>query len=334
MGDARWIREVNDIAVHPSLRFDDLPAAPATGSVGRSFGTFGELLQGVLPGDNRHFMVTLPVAAWSTARFRYLPDHESVTVRPRRKLKSARVAALALAMAGRPGGGHLDVHSDLPEGKGMASSSADLVATVRAVMRAIGEPVTSDLIESLLRRIEPSDGVMYDEIVEYDHRNVRLREALGVLPSMIVVAYDQGGQVDTIRFNTTMRIPDETEREEYARLLATARDAIRDVDLETVGRVATRSTELNALRTARPALETLQRVCRDIDGLGVVCAHSGTMLGILIHRDQQTSSKVDAALSACGLLPGSVTVHRTLGPGEAWSRGRNAAHPAIHQAEE
>ena len=323
--------------MHPSLRFDGEPAAQATGSVGRSFGTFGELLQGVLPGDDHHFMVTLPIAAWSTARFHYLPHRESVAVQPPRKLKSARVAALALAMAGRPGGGHLDVHSDLPEGKGMASSSADLVATVRAVMQAIDEPVTSGVIESLLRHIEPSDGVMYDEIVEFDHRNVRLREPLGVLPAMTVVGYDQGGQVDTIKFNTTVPIPDERERAEYARLLATARDAIRDVDLEAVGKIATRSTELNALRTARPALPTLQmlkRVCRDIDGLGVVCAHSGTMLGILIHRDQQTADKVDAALVACGRLPGSVTVHRTLGPGEAWSQDQPPAHAAIHQAEE
>ncbi|MFC7585132.1 hypothetical protein ACFQYP_16355 [Nonomuraea antimicrobica] len=36
---------------------------------GRCFGTFGELIQGALPPDGRDFLVTIPVARWSYARF-------------------------------------------------------------------------------------------------------------------------------------------------------------------------------------------------------------------------------------------------------------------------
>ena len=44
----------------------------ATG-VSAAFGTFGELLQGVLPEEDGDFLVTLPVARWAMARFRVRP---------------------------------------------------------------------------------------------------------------------------------------------------------------------------------------------------------------------------------------------------------------------
>ncbi|GAB1516591.1 GHMP family kinase ATP-binding protein [Actinophytocola sp. KF-1] len=296
------------------------PAATGFG-VGHCFGTFGELLQGALPRPLPHFMVTCPAAAWSTAEFTHLPYATTVRVRPAGKRKSARLATLALRAAGLPGGGELAVYSDLPEGKGMASSSADLVATARAVAAGVGTHFGPAELEGLLRRIEPSDGVMYDQFVDFDHRGVRLRESLGVLPAMRIVSYDQGGQVDTVRFNRRANGYDDDERREYAALLAAARHAIRDGDLATVGAVATRSTELDARRDRHRCLEQLRRVCRDVDALGIACAHSGTVLGILIDdRDRDASAKVDAALAACAALPGDVAVVRTLGPADDWTR--------------
>lgn len=311
------------IALNPFMR--GLEQAEVGGDrgagVGRSFGTFGELLQGALPRTGQHFMVTCPLAVWSTATFCHLPDSSAIEVRPAHKRKSAWLAALALRTAGFPGGGELWLHSELPEGKGMASSSADLVATARAVADAVGIRFTAVDIESLLRQIEPSDGVMYDEIVDFDHRNVRLRECLGTLPTMTIIAHDEGGQVDTVRYNSTVRAYNETEQREYARLLDIAREAIRHLDLGAVGRVATRSAELSDRRIPRLTLNPLLRICRDIDALGITCAHSGTVLGILLSSaDPEAAAKVDTALVACAALPGATTVHRSLGRGDDWSQ--------------
>jgi uncharacterized protein involved in propanediol utilization len=298
-----------------------LHRAVGTG-VGRSFGTFGELLQGVLPHTGEHFMVTSPLAAWSNATFRYDPQMSSIEVLPGHKLKSARLATLALRAAGHPGGGRLWLSSDLPEGKGMASSSADLVATARAVADALGIRHTVFNIESLLRQIEPSDGVMYDQIVDYGHRDVRLREGLGTLPPMTIIAHDEGGQVDTIRHNQMAAAYSQDEQHEYAHLLGLAREAIRHSDLTAISRVATRSAELNSRRLPRRTLTDLLRICKDIDGLGVACAHSGTMLGILLpHDDPDVSAKVDTALAACAPLPGSTSLYRSLGCDDDWTQG-------------
>jgi uncharacterized protein involved in propanediol utilization len=290
--------------------------------VGRSFGTFGELLQGMLPHTGQHFMVTSPLAAWSTATFQYDPESSAIEIQPPHKLKSARLAVLALRAAGRQGGGRLWLSSEIPEGKGMASSSADLVATARAVADALGTRLTVVDIESLLRQIEPSDGVMYDEIVDFGHRDVRLREGLGALPPMTIIAHDEGGQVDTISHNQAATAYSEDEQQEYAHLLDTARDAIRHSDLSAISAVATRSAELNSRRLPRRTLADLMRICQDIDGLGVACAHSGTMLGILLpHDDPDVTAKVDTALAACASLPGTTGLYRSLGHDDDWTHG-------------
>ena len=76
-----------------------------TGSA-RAFGTFGELLQGALPGGPE-FLVTLPVDRWARARFRLDPGGP-LRVFPSHKTKTRRVAEAMLASCGRPAGGQAE----------------------------------------------------------------------------------------------------------------------------------------------------------------------------------------------------------------------------------
>lgn len=94
--------------------------------VSSAFGTFGEVMQGVLP-TGRDVLVTLPIGRWSTVTFVAEPDTPGIRVSPPHKHKALRLARGMLAGRGYPGGGQLRIESCLPEGKGMASSSADLV---------------------------------------------------------------------------------------------------------------------------------------------------------------------------------------------------------------
>ena len=280
---------------------------------GRAFGPFGELLQGVLPEDDRDFLVTFPMDAWATATFHYRPDASDVRVRPAGKHKSRRLARLALVELGKPGGGTLELVSELPEGKGLASSSADLVATARAVAAAVGHSFDASAIESLLRRIEPSDGVMYDGIVAFYHREVRLRTVLGTLPPLAIISHDEGGQVDTISHNRAPKPFSAVDKREYARLLAELGDAVAAADLRAVGRIATRSAEMNAKIRLRHGFGGLRRACAEVDGLGLVLAHSGTMLGILLDGDDpELDTKIKHVRENFGWLGGEIIGRRSL----------------------
>ncbi|MFF4486647.1 kinase [Streptomyces sp. NPDC001544] len=284
----------------------------ATG-VSAAFGTFGELLQGVLPEEDGDFLVTLPVARWAMARFELLPGAEALQVWPAHKRKALRLTSMIMEDAQRCWGGVLRIDSTIPEGKGLASSSADLVATARAVANALDEPMPPRRIESYLARIEPTDGVLYPAVVAFHHRSVRLRARLGSLPSMAVVSVDEGGAVDTVDFNSLPKPFTTADKREYARLLERVTRAVARQDLAEVGRVATASARMNQVLRHKWSLEALIDICQQVGGLGVVVGHSGTTLGILLNTEApHCASQLAVAAQACQQLVGNVTVYRTL----------------------
>jgi uncharacterized protein involved in propanediol utilization len=280
---------------------------------GTSFGTFGELLQGAL-SENEDFLVTLPIARWSSARITLVPGSAELVVEPEGKRKALRVAELMLARHGVSTGGTLVLRGDLPEGKGMSSSSADLVATVRAVADALGVTVPPREIEAYLRGIEPTDGLMYREVVAFYHRRVELCRVLGPVPALSIVGVDEGGQVDTVSFNSSRPAIAPPLRREYRVLLDDLATAMTAGDLATLGRVVTRSAVLNQDRCHKTFLDPVLRICRDIRALGVVVAHSGTLVGVMVsHDDPDHALKVAEAEAACGELTGAVSLDHTLG---------------------
>ncbi|MEV6808885.1 kinase [Streptomyces sp. NPDC051132] len=276
-------------------------------------GTFGELLQGVLPQGNGDFLVTLPIARWARATFHGVPGTDELVVRPAHKRKALGLASTITRASATPMGGALTIESTLPEGKGLASSSADLVATARAVANALGEPMPPRRIESLLARIEPTDGVLYPGIVAFYHRRVALHSRLGSLPSMTVVSVDEGGEIDTIAFNRIPKPFSAADRAEYARLLERMATAVARGDLAEVGAVATRSALMNQVLRPKRTLEVMTGICRQVGGLGVVVGHSGTCLGVLLDTsDPSYPRRLVEAASACSEHVGNVTIYRTL----------------------
>jgi len=286
--------------------------------LGTANGTFGELLQGALPGSEEaegegRFLVTLPVARWSRAGFVLGPPGDGLTVSPATKAKAAALAAILLAELGQPADGSLVLHSSIPEGKGLASSSADLVATARAVAAAVNRCVPAERLGALLAGIEPTDGVMHSGVVAFDHRRgVHLR-TLGRLPALEVVAVDQGGRVDTVAFNRTARGYGPDERRRYARLLDELTVAVGRGDLAAVGAIATESAALNQIRLPNRNFEALREVCRAVGGLGLVACHSGTMVGVLLDpRGHRYRAKLAEAVRLAGELSGRSHLYRTL----------------------
>lgn len=261
------------------------PAARARGAaVSSVFGTFGELLQGALP-EGPDFLVTLPIARWATAEFEYDGAREGVETFPATKTKSQQVAEAVLARHAAGGGGSLRLSGSLPAGRGLASSSADLVATARAVAGAIGVDMPPALIEDLLRPIEPTDGVMYPGVVAFDHRDVVHRRSLGALPPMTIVGIDEGDHVDTVAFNAIPKNFTDRDREEYAALLAALTAAVHAADTSTIGRIATRSAHLNQRLCHKRTLNAMTALSAEVGGVGVVAAHSGSAIGLLLPQD-------------------------------------------------
>ena len=290
-----------------------VPLAATRVGKGKAFGTFGELLQGHLPEHDSDFLVTLPIAHYSSATFLSDAGSTTVTTLPPQKQKSQLLARFLLDYYQLPQGGKLVISSDLPVGKGLASSSADLVATARAIAGCFEIIIPLDILQRLMARIEPTDGVMYPGVVAFYHRRVQLRTFLGALPALTVVSIDEGGELDTIAFNHRPRSFPHAEKHEYHALLERLAIAVQQRDVRVIGQIATRSAQLNQRRNPKRTLKDLIAICRDVDGLGVVVAHSGTCLGLLLSpHEPRYPEQLRAARQHLASLSETITIYRTV----------------------
>jgi len=271
--------------------FASLPTLQTSSSstgVGRAFGTCGELAQGQFD-SGEDFLITLPVDMWSEVQVTI--DVISSKVRgglqPRdsQKTKTSLAIRKALDYLGFPNwGATFQSQSDLPEGKGMASSSADIVAACRAVSAALNLPLSAEEISRIAISIEPTDGVMYEGSVCYNHRAGNLLETLGKLPPANLLVLDFGNQVDTVAFNQIPKNYTAAELDKINQAHELVKTGIQMQDLAQIGLGATLSAEVNQRILPKPHFEKIIRIMREHNANGVCAAHSGTVLGLLFAR--------------------------------------------------
>lgn len=258
--------------------------------IGQSFGTFGEILQGELPNGKR-FLVTLPIDRYSTCSF--FPGAHKLTVVPSKKIKAQKFLSILLKNLNLPMTGTYHLQSNIPIGKGLASSSADLVAISRAISDYYNIEIPNTLTEDVLARVEPTDGVIHDGIVSYYYLEAKLHKKLGDVPPMTILGVDEGGQVDTQAYNLLKKKYTESEHEYFQKLLSDLDLAIRGGNLNLMGKIATKSAEINQKFLRKRYFDQFLEVSEHLDALGVVTTHSGTYLGILL---DENSPEIDTQI--------------------------------------
>lgn len=242
-------------------------------------GTFGELVQGIIA--ERPFLITLPIPSLrSEATFVPEPAVSGIRVVDS-KMKAKKAGESLLQLFGIRGGGYLEIHSNIPAGKGLASSSADMVAALRAIADSYSLPLTNEMISMIAAKVEPTDGVMFEEAVAYDYIHGQLIESFGALPPFILVGIDLGGAVNTIEFN---QIPKEYSREDKEQFILAynlVKKGFNEKNLSYIGQAATISARVNQKILPKHIFPQLDKLAHRFQG-GMVVAHSGTVAGILL----------------------------------------------------
>lgn len=176
--------------------------------------------------------------------------------------------------------GRVNFCSELPVGKGMASSTADLSAVMAAVLTSLGiawEPL--DLARIALT-IEPSDPVMFPGITEFAHQDGKYVRELGPnVPAQLLVL-DWGGTLDTQRFNARSDLNVHYRRHEslIQKALSVFYEGMVHSDLEKLAYASTISAQCNQEINPKPYALELTHFVRSLGGLGMITAHSGTLL--------------------------------------------------------
>ncbi len=248
-------------------------------------GTCGEWVQGARRGIP--FLVDCPIDRFSEARVTLSFAANGWDI-PRDKTKTLQVLELLKADLGLPTlGGKVEFLHQLPEGKGMASSTADITAVVAATLMALGEDPAPERLAHFALRIEPSDSVMFPGITEIEHVQGHSHRVLGPAVPALFLALDWGGTVDTRVFNARPGLAEHYRHfeGEIEKAYGLAREGIEQADLEKLATAGTISARCNLEMNPKLLFEPFLAWIRQKGGLGVVTAHSGTLLAGVFPQD-------------------------------------------------
>ena len=240
-------------------------------------GSCGELVQGTVGGVDFH--VTCPIDRFSTATAKV--ERAGRVIVADGLDKTAEAVHLTIERSGIPAGMSIDIDSELPHGKGMASSTADIAAAVTATRLALGQAVSTEELARTALSIEPTDGIFFDGIVIYDHRQGLRFEELGAAPPLDILVLEPPEEVDTVVFNKNKLSSEAVDELLIAEALDMATTAIKSWDIRLLGEAASMSALLNQKLLMKPVLPDVIDVCRQKGGVGVNVAHSGSVMGML-----------------------------------------------------
>jgi L-threonine kinase len=272
------MRVFSDTAAHrqPPMTFIEPPRITRV----KSPATCGELIQGAIDGQD--FLVNCPIDLFSEVE---LNNQRKTGLEIDAEGDFAKVSAALVRVADLYGialNHRLCIASPIPRGKGMASSTADITAALGAFIRHAGIDLNDEGLGSLIASVEPSDCVHYPGIAEVNHLTGKLFARFPVPSGLRVIVVDCGGEIDTLNFDRTRaRAIYNEHRSEVMGLLGELRRGLLFADAAAIGDAASRSARLSQRILPKFPLELLHRVCTDAGAVGVNCAHSGTVLGVM-----------------------------------------------------
>ncbi|MCH4178710.1 MAG: GHMP kinase [Megasphaera sp.] len=245
-------------------------------------GSCGELIQGYW--HHEPFLVTCPIGLYTTVTV-----SAGETVWADLGPKACQAVRHTLTYIGETEFPfRLSVSSQLPPGKGMASSSADIGAVMIAVAAVFGKRLEEEEVAMLAAAIEPTDGVFCRGVVAIQYETGRILRRYGLLPPMPIAIFDTGGTIDTIAFHAAQHdtgIRNRNLWENPALHLLNGR-----LTPETIGAAATGSARANQHMICKKELESLISLSTAAGAAGVCVAHSGTVLGVLFFPDTDATA--------------------------------------------
>ncbi|WP_273186691.1 GHMP kinase [Dialister succinatiphilus] len=243
-------------------------------------GSCGEFIQGYAEGSS--FMVTCPIDRFSYAFSGFEGEGEPLPP------KALSAVEKTMAYLGEEKRVPLKLKSHILKGKGMASSTADISAACQAAALACGRKLSEREIAAIALSIEPSDATFFKGVVQFDYREGRLIREMGLCPAMQILVYDCGGEVDTMLFNSRNDLVDlqKSNETKIKEALSLFKEGIRLQSLDLIGRAASMSSFANQKILYKKPLGDFYRLGMEQGGKGVICAHSGTVLGLILPMEK------------------------------------------------
>jgi len=272
---------------------------------GEATGHHGELLQGVFEdkdGQLHRGLISLPCRRLkSKATFR-ATSGEKISITPPHCQKAERAAELAVKRFARiRTGGHLSIESNIPVGRGMGSSTADVLASILAVLNYLDvQPSSGSIMQVAVNAETACDSTLFSQqAVLFAHREGIVIESFSnSLPPIDYISVDTAPDqtVDTLSLQPAQYSAAEIET--FRPLRGLLRRAISASDLGLLGLVSTASARINERFLRKPRLHDIQAIGVRYGAVGIQVAHSGTVVGLMFDpTNRKTAENMERATS-------------------------------------
>lgn len=244
----------------------------------------GEFVQGILD-ENKEYLCSYAVNMYSTVKVE--EKLKNIDIGPK---KSRRAIEKVFEKFNLPvketKNISLNICSNIPIGKGMASSTADIGATIKATLCLIDKSLTNEEISVLAAEIEPTDSIFIEEGNVFNPLNGKVKKNLGNITNSRVVVLEPNRTLDTIELRkisnyNELKLKNADITKEAFQLLE---QGIKNNDLTMVGNACTMSSLANESIVKKQYLREIIEISKQYGAYGVNIAHSGTVIGILIDQ--------------------------------------------------
>lgn len=247
----------------------------------------GELVQGIY--RNCECISTYCIDLYSKA---YLSQTlESISYREYKKNKKSydaiKIAAKYMGISdGEINCFKLDIKSEIPRGKGMSSSSSDILSSLKALTDFTGIELDKDRISKIMVSIEPTDPIMYKKLCIYDSKcgsvkkefngNIFLGKEVMVLEPKTKISTQTLKEKD---FYKKIVSKNRSLSEESFKLLTMG---IEENSIDLVSKACINSAIANEGIKSTPHIREIYEVCDKNSCNFVNIAHTGTVVGICL----------------------------------------------------
>lgn len=187
----------------------------------------------------------------------------------------------------------LDIRSNLPVAKGMASSTADIAAASLATSLAYKKPLQFKDIAKICTQIESTDSVMFDSMTLFASKSGDFVEETNWQPEFYVLVLEPETLIKTAAFHTQKNDKlFKQQAKSFSRVHALYLTAVKEKSLDKLGEAATKSAILNQVILPKPFFKEVVSIQSNYQSvLGINVAHSGTVIGILL-RDLTEKNQI------------------------------------------
>lgn len=265
----------------------------------------GELIQGLIAGSEK--LISLPINLYSTVTlFEGKSDRTSFK-------KSYQVLERVFEFYGYDSREcknlTLSINSGIPLGKGMASSTADIAATILAGARYLGKAISTEDIARLSTKVEPTDSVFFTNFTLFNHINASYHRSYDFMPEFKVLMLEGNEIINTIEFRKINRENILLEnKEDLDKALSLFETGVNKKDLRMIGEAATISAFANQKILYKEHLEEIYDLSMKHNALGINVAHSGSVVGILYKEQNFDKDRFLYTLKEKKLLENYVNV--------------------------